>query len=300
MSINISDSFIRQFGDNIEAVAQQKASKLRMAVTEMRVRGKDFTVERLKNPNDTLNVVASRHADTVIQDMEHSRRVGFLTPYVSSYMIDDEDRVRMLVDPTSDYVAQIVAEMNRTIDDKILAALLGKANAGENGQTQVALPAGQQIAVGSSNKGLTLAKVKEAYTKLLANDVDVDREEMYLVTNAAGYNDLLNDAGLTSIDFVQFKPNMDAKVPVVAGFKVIHCERLTKYTGEATGDAPSSTSRPAIAFTKSAVRLGVAIDKIVDVSREPMKNLNHLITLKTMFGAVRAHDEKVVDIRFEE
>lgn len=294
MTINIDHNFIRQFGDNFESVAQQQSSKLRMAVTEMRVRGKDFTIERLQNPNAELPVVSSRHADTSISDLEHSRRTGSLISYVRSYMLDDEDKVRMLLDPTSDYVDQIAGEMNRTIDNRIIEATLGNAHSGETGGTTVALPAGQQIAHGST--GLTLAKAKTALQTLMSNDVDVDREELYLATNSAGYHDLLSDSGLVSIDFVQFKPNMDGKVPVVAGFKVIHCERLTDYAGTSA----ASTNRPAIAMARSAVRLGMAQDKKLRVSEEPTKNLNYLITLKTSFGAERAHDEKVVDVRFQE
>lgn len=298
MAINIDNSFIRQFGDNIEHVSQQMGSKLRGAVMEMRVKGKDFTIERLQNPNDTLSVINSRHADTVISDLTHSRRVGFMTPFARSYMIDDEDKVRLLLDPTSSYVEQIAGEMNRTIDDKIIAAMMGNAYAGENGATTVALPAAQHIAAGGT--GLTLAKAKQALKILMANHVDIDREDLYLATNAAGMEDLIGDSGLISRDFVPYQPNVDGKVLMVAGFKVIHVERLSTYNGEYTTTAPSSSSRPALAFAKSGVRMGVAIDKILDVSREPLKNLNHLITLKTYFGCVRAHDEKVVDIRFVE
>lgn len=294
MAISISDSFIRQFGDNLETTARQMGSKLRSAVLEKRVKGKDFTIERLTDANDTLRVVASRHADTVISDMTHSRRTGFLASYIRTYMVDDEDLVRMLVDPTSEYVRQLAGEMNRTIDDRIIEAALGNAASGETGGTTVALPAGQQIAAGGT--GCTLAKVKNALKILMGNDVDVDRADLALAVNAAAYEDLMTDSGLVSLDFSQYQPNMDGRVPVVAGFKIIHAERLTSYTGTSA----SSSSRPCIALARDGLRLGVGMDQLVDVSREPLKNLNWVISLKTSFGATRAHDEKVVDIRFAE
>ena len=294
MAINIDHSFIRQFGDALESTARQLGSKLRAAVTEKRVRGKDFTVERLTDANDTLSVIASRHADTVISDLTHSRRTGFIAQYVRAYMVDDEDLVKMLVDPTSDYVQQLAGEMNRTIDDRIIEAALGNAASGETGGTTVALPAGQQIANGST--GLTLDKVKNALKILMANDVDVDRADLSLATNASGYKDLMKDSGLTSLDFSQYQPNMDGRVPMVAGFKIIHAERLTSYTGTSA----STSNRPAIAFSRAGIRLGVSMDQQVHVERETLKNFNWVIGLKTGFGATRAHDEHVVDVRFLE
>lgn len=294
MTINIDHNFVRQFGDTFEQVANQYSSKLRMAVQEIRVRGKDFTIERLSNPNDTLPVVASRHADTSISDLDHSRRTGFLTSYARAYMIDEEDKVRMLLDPSSDYVGQMAGEFNRTIDDRIIEAALGDAASGETGGTTVALPAGQKIAHGSA--ALTLDKCKTAMKILMANNVDRDREDLYLAVNAEGYNDLVSDSGMTSIDNVDFKSAMDAKVPVVAGFKVIHAERLSDYTGTSA----ASTNRPAIAFAKSGLRLGMGMDKNIRVRDELLKNGNVVALIKTSFGATRAHDEKVVDIRFQE
>lgn len=299
MTINIDHNFIRQFGDNFEAVSQQMKSALRQAVRELRVRGKDFTIERLFDPNDELSIITSRHADTVISDLEHSRRVGFVKQYIRSYMVDDEDKVKMLLDPTSDYLRQLAGEMNRTMDLRIIEAALGVAASGETGSTPVDLPLAQVIVHGST--GLTLAKAKQARKILMAADVDVDREKLFLATNAEGYHDLMSDSGLVSIDFSQYKPNMDGKVGPVAGFNVIHCEKLSDFATTTTnGGAAASTNRPAIAFAQDAIRLGVSMDAMVDVSREPLKQLNHIITLKTGFGATRAHDEKVVDIRFQE
>ena len=296
MSINIEHSRVIQFKDVIEQVARQMASNLRRGVKEERVTGKSLTVERLNNPNDTLGVIASRHADTSISDLEHSRRVINMVSYARAYMIDDEDKVRMLADPTSDYVLQIAGEFNRTIDDKLIEAALGNALSDETGSTTVALPAGQQIAHGSA--GLTLDKLKEAQKILMANDVDIDREDLFLAVNAEGYEDLLKDAGVVSRDFVvDTRTNPDGALPVrLAGFNIIHSERLTSYTGTSA----SSSDRPALAFARSGIRLGVGMDMNIMVDRRADKNNNFQVLLKTTFGAGRVHDEKVVDIRFQE
>lgn len=300
MTINIDHNFVRQFGDTMNLSVQQLGSKLRQAVREERVRGKDFSYEKLLDPNNEMSVITSRHADTVISDLTHSRRVGFLKQYFRAVMIDDEDKVKMLIDPTSDYVRELAGEMNRTVDLRIIEALLGQAASGETGGTLVDLPSAQYIAHGSA--GLTLAKAKQALKILMAGDVDIDREDLFIATNAAGYEDLLLDSGLISRDFTQAMPNESGKVPSkIAGFQIIHCQRLSDYTGTTAAAGPAaSTNRPAIAFARDALRLGVSMDMMVSVDREPLKQLNHIVTLKTGFGAVRVHDEKVVDIRMQD
>jgi hypothetical protein len=278
----------------MELVSKQLSSKLRQSVTEKATKGKDYNVERLDNPNATLAVVSSRHADTSISDLDHSRRVAFAKSYARAYMIDDEDKVRMLADPTSEYVQEIAGEFNRTIDDVIIEAFLGNANSGETGSTTVALPAGQQIA--HSTAGLTLAKLKQARKILLSNNVDLDRDTAFVATNAAGWEDLLTDTGLVSRDFVSTLPNETGELPQIAGFKIIHCERLSSYAGTSA----ASTNRPAIVFTKKALHLAMGQNMKLSVKERADKNDNVQILLKATFGAVRVHDEKVVDVRFQE
>lgn len=293
MTINIDHNFVQNFGDAFELVSQQMSSKLRQVAREKRVVGESFTIERLYNPNDTLPIVNTQHADLDISDLTHSRRTGFIVDYARGYMIDSEDKVRMLVDPTSSYMEEIAGEFNRTIDDKLIEALLGNSYEGKAGATVSALPAAQQIAHGSA--GLTLAKVKQAYKILLKGNVDPDREDLILLTNAEGYEDLMNDTGLVNVQNVPFQVNSNAKVPMVAGFKVVVCERLTSYSGTSA----ASSNRPAIAFCASALRLGMAnFEK--SLSKEALKNLNWVLALKTSFGVARASDERVVDIRFQE
>lgn len=296
MATNIDHNRVIQYRDTIEHTARQLKSNLRMAVKEIGVKGKQFTVERLTNPNDTLATTSGQHGDTSIADLEHSRRVINVISYDRAYMIDTEDKVRMLADPTSDYVEQIAGEYNRTIDDRIIEAALGDALTDETGGTAVSLPSGQQIVHGGV--GLTLDKLKDAQKILMANDVDIDREELFLAVNAAGYTQLLKDAGVVSRDFVvDTRTNPDGNLPVrLAGFKIIHSERLTSYTGTSA----ASDDRPAIAFARSAIRLGTNTGMELSVDRVPMKLNNFLVLLKTTFGVGRIHDEKLVDIRFQE
>lgn len=293
MPLNIDHNFVTNFRDNLELRCQQLSSQIRSCAKEERIVGEIWTQERLKNPNDTLPLSSTRHGDTPVSDMEHSRRNAFIYDYADGTMLDKEDKVRMLVDPTSSYIEELAGQYNRTIDDKLIECLLGDSFEGKSGATVSALPASQQIAHGGT--GLTLDKLKTAHKKLIQGFVDVDREDLVLLTNAEGFDDLTKDAGVINIQNVDFKVNMNYKVPMIAGFKIIKCERLSVFTGASA----SSSNRPAIAMACSTLKLGIANFETW-VKQEGLKLNNWVFGIKTSFGTMRVHDEKVIDIRFQE
>ena len=79
-----------------------------------------------------------------------------MVDYEYADLIDKQDQVRTLIDPTSSY-AQAAAALGRAMDDEIISAISGNAFSGETGSTTVALPAGRKITE-SGTDGLTIAK----------------------------------------------------------------------------------------------------------------------------------------------
>ena len=55
-------------------------------------------------------------------DTPHSRRMVTQTEYEWADLIDDADKVQMLIDPTSTYARAAAAAMSRAIDDELIAA----------------------------------------------------------------------------------------------------------------------------------------------------------------------------------
>ncbi len=290
----INDNRVVDYGPVFEVVDKQQRSALRGNVDERRVVGKSFTVERLDDDNDVLPVVSTRHADTAFTDVEHDRRVGHLTSYRDAVRIDDEDQVRMLADPTNGYLMMLARRYNRTIDSLLIEALLGVAYIGEAGTSTSALPSAQVIAHGSA--ALTLAKLKQARKIMMQGFLDLDRNVPMLAIAASGWEDLSVDTGATSLDNVNYQVNQFGVIKQLAGFQVIDCERLAVHTGQSA----ASTNRPAIAFVKSAVRFGVGMDKQVTAERVFTKGNDVCMMIKGTMGAVRAHDNGVVDIRYQE
>lgn len=133
MSTQITTSFVNQYATNVLMLSQQKGSRLRNATRNEPVTGKNAFIERI----GTVAAVkrTSRHADTPQLDTPHSRRRVSLVDYDWADLIDDLDKVRMLIDPASPYAQAGSWAMGRAMDDEIIAAFTGNAFAGVDGST---------------------------------------------------------------------------------------------------------------------------------------------------------------------
>lgn len=196
MSTEITTAFVNQFSANVQMLSQQMGSLLRNAVDVETVNGEKAFFDQVGSAAAVLRT--TRHADTPIVDTPHSRRMVTMADYEYGDLIDDQDKVRLLIDPTSTYARAAAAAMGRAMDDVIIAAFLGDAKTGKDGSTTTSFPSGNQIASGSG--GLTIAKLVEAKQKLDANSVDPSIPR-YIVVSPKQISDLLNNTTVTSADF---------------------------------------------------------------------------------------------------
>jgi hypothetical protein len=140
-------------------------------------------------------------------------------------LIDDQDKVRMLIDPTSAYAMASAAAMGRAMDDEIIEKALGTAFTGETGSTSTALPAGQKIANGSAD--MSVAKLREAKKILDLSDVDPSIPR-YIAVGPDQVEALLADTNVTSSDFNTVKALVQGEVNQFMGFNFIVTNRLAK------------------------------------------------------------------------
>ena len=127
-----------------------------------------------------------------------ARRMVTLTDYEYADLIDDQDKLRMLIDPTSTYARAAAAAIGRAMDDTIITALGASAKTGTTGSTSTALPSAQKIVHGSA--GLTLAKMISA--KKILDEADTDPSvPRYMVVSPEQIEDLLNLSTVTSADY---------------------------------------------------------------------------------------------------
>lgn len=286
MSSQITEAFVQQFADNFRHLAQQMQSRFEPHVTiEPNIVGMSKSINRLGQR--TAKRRTQRHGDTPINDQPHSTRFVDLFDWDDGDMLDDQDKIRMLVDPTSEYVKAMVASLNRAKDDVIISSLGGLSRSTTG---NVILPATQKIAVGGT--GLTKAKIIQARKLFRRNEADNHNgEELFISYTAGAAADILADATLTSADYLAGKFLQEGDVEGKwMGFTWIPSER-TPYDG---------ATRQLYAWAKSGVTLGKGQDITTKVGEDPGKGFNVRIYAKMSIGSVRVEEEKVVEISVTE
>ena len=286
MSVQITTAFVEQYKSNVFHLAQQKGSRLRDAVRSETVTGKSHFFERIGSV--AAEKRTSRHSDTPRMDTPHSRRKVTMDDYDWADLIDQEDKVRMLISPQSEYAMAGAWAMGRAMDDSIIAAATGTSYGGVSGGTSVALPSTQKIVHGSA--GLTLAKLIEAKEKLDANDVDPD-EARYMIVTSKQMSNLLNIEKVTSSDYASIKALVQGQIDTYLGFKFLRTERL---------GLDSNSDRQVLAFCQSGIGLAVGSDVSTRISERADKNYATQVFLSMTIGATRVEDEKVVEIACNE
>ena len=290
MSNQITTAFVQQYSSNVQMLSQQMGSVLRGVVDVESVTGKSSFFDQVGKT--TAVVRSSRHADTPQIDTPHSRRRVTLADYEWADLIDNADKVRLLIDPTSSYAKAAAAAMGRAMDDVIIAALGGTAYTGETGSTSVALPAAQKPYSSSQSDGLTITKLLEAKRLLDAADVDPSLQR-YLVCGPKQIGDLLGTTQVTSSDFNTVKALAQGQVDSFLGFQFIVTNRLKL-------DATNTDDRLAYAFTSDAIKLAIGQDVLARIDERADKSYSTQVYYAMSIGATRMEEEKVVEIACDE
>ena len=196
MSTQITTAMVNQFSSNVQLLSQQMGSLLRNAVDVETVNGEKAFFDQVGSAAAVERT--TRHGDTPIVDTPHSRRQVSLSDFEYSDLIDDQDKVRLLIDPTSNYAKAAAAAIGRSMDSVIISAFTGSAQTGKTGSTATALPSAQKIVHASG--GLTIAKLISAKQKLDEQSVDPSIRR-FIIVSPKQISDLLNNTTVTSADF---------------------------------------------------------------------------------------------------
>lgn len=282
MSTEITKAFVEQYSSNIQMLSQQKGSLLRDKVRMESVTGKNAFFDQIGSV--TATVRSTRHSDTPQADTPHSRRRVSLTDYEFADLVDDLDKVRMLVDPTSSYAQAAAYAMGRAMDDAIITAATGSADTGVAGGTAVALPAAQKIGE-TGTDGLTIAKLREAKEIIDLSDVDPSIAR-YIVVSPKQISDLLGTTEVTSSDFNSVKALAQGDVNSFLGFNFCVSNRLSI----------ASSKRKCFAFVQDGLALAVGKDSTARIDERSDKGYATQVYYSAAFGATRMEEEKVVEI----
>jgi|TARA_R100000149_G_scaffold61367_1_gene30744 hypothetical protein len=289
MSTQVTTAFVQQYSANVQMLSQQMGSRLRDAVRVENVVGKNAFIDQIGSATAALRT--SRHADTPQMDTPHDRRRLSLADYEYADLVDDQDKVRMLIDPTSSYARAAAAAMGRAMDDVIITAATGTANTGETGSGSASLDAtANSVGSASSNDGLTLAKLREAKRKMDLNDVDPSIPR-YIAVGPKQIEDLLGDTTVTSSDFNTVKALVQGELDTFMGFQFIMSNRLS---------VDSNDIRKCFAWAEDGLTLGIGKDISARIDERADKGYATQVYYCMSIGAVRMEEDKVVQIFCDE
>lgn len=297
MSYQVPTHFVQGYTNNVEMLLQQRGGKLLATVSQGSYTGKGAkAVEQIGPVKPVKNL--SRHADTPLISTPADARWVFPNDYEWADLIDEQDRLRMLIDPQSGYVQNGVNAMRRAQDDEILQATFAASSTGENGTTSTAFPGGQIVGVnvGGANSNLNVAKLRAAKKLFMAAGVDLEFEKLFVAITAADHDGLLNEIQVTSLDYNNRPTLVEGKVTSFMGFNFVPVEFTDASAYDAAATLVSGGNRLVPAWATGALHLGMWNDVTTRVSVRDDKRYATQVYCKTTIGATRLQEKKVVQI----
>ena len=299
MSVNAPTHFVQQYTTNVQMLLQQKGSRLRDTVSMGSYRGKAAkAVEQIGQVKAQRKT--TRHSDTPLISTPADARWVYPTDFEWADLIDDQDKIRMLIDPQSPYAMNGAYAMGRAIDDIILQAFFATSKTGQDGTVSTTFPSGNIVAVNTgaaSNVGLNVAKLRAAKKILIANQVDVDNDPLYVALTSAEHDALLNETQAISLDYNTRPVLVDGRINSFMGFNFV----LVEFSASSVFDAAAtlvngSSQRLVPVWAKSGMHLGMWEDIQTRIDVRPDKSYATQVYVRGTFGATRVEEGKVVQI----
>ncbi len=302
MSQQITTAFVEQYNSTVQHLAQQATSRLGGKVRRESQKGKSEFFEQLGATAAVKRT--SRHGDTPRVDSNHQRRACYLNDYEWSDLVDQPDKIRLLIDPESNYLKSARMAFERSMDDEIIAAATGTSYAdigGGNGAVSpVTFPSSTATntivvnyingAPGGSgaNTGLTLAKTIRANSMLETAEFP-EGSKKYLVVSRQQIDDMLNNVTqVSSKDYADVKALQEGTITRFGGFEWVRLERLQRNTG--------TDIETCFAYVEDALMLSVGQDIVGRVSERADKSYSTQAYMNMSIGSTRLQEPGVISI----
>jgi hypothetical protein len=285
MSVGIDAHIVQQFTDGITHLQQQKMSRLREAVdVDPKVVGDRAYYNQLGS--SSMRMRTSRHGDTVYSDRPHSRRMVTLDSWDDADLLDTDDDVQILTDPTNSYSQSMAMGAGRKTDDVIIDAFFAAASTGKTGTGSESHPGTHQIA--SSSEGMTISKLLDA--KEVLDAYEVEDESRYACMASKQFRNLLATTEVSNADYNSVKALVQGQIDTFLGFKFIRSERLTKV----------SNDRYCAFWQKDSMKLAIGINPRGRISEMPNKNYSMQEFYEMRIGCTRMDPNGVVRVLADE
>lgn len=303
MSQEVTEAFVQQYNSNVLHLVQQKDARLAPKVRQVTQNGKKQHFDRIGQVSATLRT--GRHAPTPQTNTPHSRRMVTINDYEHNDYVDDQDKIRMLIDPTSEYALAASFAFNRAKDDVVIASALGTAYTGEDGNTTVTHPNSQKFAAidgagAFANLNVfTLRKIKKMM------DVKEVEGKRYIACTASQIDSMLGQVEITSADFNTVKALAQGDVNAFMGFEFVRLERLALTASTAaslttgavgSGTALSGTNRACFAWAQMGLLVSMGENFLTKIDQRADLGYTTQVYNRMSLGGMRMEEEQVVEI----
>ena len=293
----VSTAFTEQYSALVYMLAQQKGSKLKMCVRNETVNNaRNAYFERLGLAD--AQEITTRHGDTPLNEIPHSRRRLTPVDYNTATLLDNQDQLKMLIDPKSPYAQAQAMTLGRQIDDIVIASVYADVATGQSGGTSIAFEDDSRsmngdgtittlgtLASSGTETDITLAKILAMSNLFNEEDVDVDIPKYWCVSPRE-IQIMLDIEELTSADYMAVKALLQGKIEQVMGFKWIWSTRLPL-------DAASGACTRTFAWAEDGLILGTAEDITSRITERDDKNYSIQVYSEMSAGAIRLEGAKV-------
>lgn len=289
MSSTVPVGFVDRFRGDFIMLSQQRVSRL-----EGTVRTDPDMLQGRFGYYDRIGAVSmqrrtSRHQDTGVVEVPHSRRRITTADYELPFLLDKQDVQRMVADPQGKYMQNALAAAARQKDDVIIVAAEATSYSIDEDMAATAVPLPSSQIIAHASAGMTIAKLLNAKEILDAAEVD-EEEPRFCVISTKQVSNLLNTTEVKNADYNSVKALAEGKIDTYMGFKFIRSERLKK----------SGSTRRCLIYTPKAIGLAIGEDVTVDIGPRRDKGNATQLLITMSLDATRIEDEKLVVVDCQE
>lgn len=283
---DITTSFVKQFKDTVDHLAQQMSERFRNAVrVEGGITGEEAYFDQLAATEAVEST--TRHDDTPLVDSDWRRRRVTMRDWKWADLVDKPDKLKQIINPESPMAQSAAMAFARRIDKLVIDNANATSFTGKEGGTSTVLPAGQKIVHGGA--GLTKAKMIAA--KKILDENEAPNEDRFIAVSAEQIEDLLGLTEVTSSDFATVKALVEGNIDTWLGFKFIRTEQL---------NVDATPSRLVLAWQKTGLLLATALEPQSRITERADKNYSNQVFMSMSIGSTRMEEEKVVEIACNE
>jgi len=307
MSVYADQAWVQRFHDTLLLSYQQMSSIVRGLLTPAMIHYEVSAAidyhERLGN--GIANDVVAPFAQTVAQNLNHSRRSCTLQSSDFTVLVSEENNLRSMVNPTNGYTQTILAGCNRRSDLHVINALIGTASTAAVTSGTGAIVAGTQAMLAAHQIGaataMDLARIINATELLSKKGVPNDGKRAFLYSPGQ-LRDILAITQASSSDFTKNQIHDKGTINGVnwEGFNWYEIADVIADDASTILQRmlPVPSYRQCIAFHPSAV--GLSIGKEIKTQIDPRPDLQSRPTQvrsSMIMAAVRVWEGGVVEVR---